>query len=153
MRLKTSNPLFTTKVSIAYFFYLSTKFLWHFGNDTIDCYPLPYEEKLRKLLCISKEVFKKLKAAFDKSGLGQKPASVKPKTSSRQKLQRKKSIGSPRNDNLKPDRDKCIGSFEPSNIFNIQNSQLWRLRNLKAWFKEQESYEDLRYLECYSIKI
>ena len=123
------------------------------GNDTIDRYPLPYEGKLTKLLCISKELFEKLKAALDEFGLGPKPASVKPKTSFRQKLHRKEPLVGSRNDVLGSDRDKCIGSFEPSNIFNTYNSSLWRLRNLNAWFKEQESYEDLRYLECYSIKI
>ena len=123
------------------------------GNDTIDRYPLPYEGKLTKLLCISKEVFKKLKAALDEFGIKPKPVSSKPKTSFQQKVSKKEPLVGPRNNDLKPNRDKCIGSFEPSNIFNIQNSSLWRLRNLKAWFKEQESYEDLRYLECYQTKI
>ncbi len=108
---------------------------------------------MTKLLCISKEVFKKLKAALDEFGFKPKLASVKPKTSSRQKLPKKEPLVDPKSDDFKPDRDKCLGSFEPSNIFNIQNSHLWRLRNLEAWFKEQESYEDLRYLESYSIKI
>ncbi len=123
------------------------------GNDTIDRYPLPYGGKLTKLLCISKEVFKKLKAALDEFGLGPKPASPKLKTSFRQRLPKKEPLESPKDDDIKTDRDKCLGSFEPSNIFNIQNSHLWRLRNLKAWFKEQESYEDLRYLRYYSIEI
>ncbi len=106
-----------------------------------------------KLLCISKEVFEKLKAALDEFGLKPKPAPAKPKTSFRQKLPKKEPLVGSRNDVLESDRDKCIGSFEPSNIFNIQNSFLWRLRNLKAWFKEQESYEDSRYLKAYKIEI
>jgi hypothetical protein len=105
------------------------------------------------LLCITKEVFEKLKAALAKFDLGQKTASPKPKTPFRQKPLKKEPLVGSRNNDHKPERDKCIGSFEPSNIFNIQNSSLWRLRNLKAWFKEQESYEDLRYLECYQTKI
>ena len=123
------------------------------GNDTIDRYPLPYRGKLRKLLCISKEVFEKLKAALDELGLKPKLAPPKPKTSFRQKLSRKELLGGSKNDDLKPGRDKYTGSFEPSNILNTRNSSFWRLRNLEAWFKEQESYEDLRYLECYQIKI
>ena len=123
------------------------------GNDTIDRYPLPYEGKLTKLLCISKEVFKNLNAALDEFGLKPKPAPSKSKTSFRQKLPKKEPLRSSRSDDLKPDRNKCAGCFEPSNIFNIQSSRLWRLRNLSAWFKEQESYEDLRYLEYYAIKI
>ena len=123
------------------------------GNDTIDRYPLPYKRKLEKLLCITKEVFEKLKAALAKFDLGQKTASPKPKTPFRQKPLRKEPLEYLKSDDLKLDRDKCIGSFEPSNIFNIQSSSLWRSRNLEAWFKEQESYEDLRYLECYQIKI
>jgi len=105
------------------------------------------------LLCITKEVFEKLKAALAKFDLGQKTASPKPKTPFRQKLSKKEPLRGSRNDDLKLDRDKCIGSFEPSNIFNIQSSSLWRSRNLEAWFKEQESYEDLRYIEAYKIKI
>jgi hypothetical protein len=102
------------------------------------------------LLCISKEVFKNLKAALDKFGRRPKITSHKPK---QQKPPRKEPIGCSKSDNLKPDRDKCIGSFEPSNIFNTQNSSFWRLRNLNSWFKEQESYEDSRYLESYKIEI
>ena len=90
---------------------------------------------------------------MDEFGLGPKPASPKLKTSFRQRLPKKEPLESPKDDDIKTDRDKCLGSFEPSNIFNIQNSHLWRLRNLKAWFKEQESYEDLRYLRYYSIEI
>ena len=124
-----------------------------FGNDTIDHYPLPYEGKLTKLLCISREVFKKLKTALDEFRLGQKTASPKPKTPFRQNLPRKKPLEYSESDYLKPDKDKCISSFEPSNIINTRGSYFWRLRNLRAWFKEQESYEDLRFLESYKIKI
>jgi len=123
------------------------------GNDTIDPYPLPYKGKLIKLLCISKEVFEKLKAALDEFGLKPKPASPKPKTSFRQKLYRKELLWGPKNDDLKPGRDKYTASFEPSNIFNTRNSSFWRLRNLEAWFKEQASYEDPRYLKAYKIEI
>ncbi len=85
-------------------------------------------------------------------GLEQKSASLKPKTPFQQKFPKKDLIESSKSNDLKPDRDKYIGSYEPSNILNTQNSLFWRLRNLKAWFKEQESYEDLRYLKSYSIK-
>src|SRR3989338_1398957 len=122
-----------------------------YGNDTIDHYPLPYEGRLTNLLCISKEVFKNLKAALDEFGIRPKPASSKPKTSFHQKVSKKESLVGSRNNNHKPEKDKCIGSFEPSNIFETRNSSLWRLRNLKAWFKEQESYEDSRYLNAYQI--
>ena len=124
-----------------------------YGNDTIDHYPLPYEGRLIKLLCISKEVFKKLKAALDEFGFKPKPALPKPKQPFRQKPPKKELLKSSKSDDLKPGRDKCIGPFEPSNIFNTRNSSLWRLRNLRAWFKEQESYEDSRYLKAYSIEI
>ncbi len=123
------------------------------GNDTIHRYPLPYEGKLIKLLCISKEVFEKLKAALAEFGLRQKSASSKPKTPFPQKLSRKEPLETPKNNDLKLKKDKCIGFFEPSNIFNTRNSDSWRLRNLNMWFKEQESYEDARYLKAYSIEI
>jgi hypothetical protein len=131
---------------------LSRKSFINDGNDTIDRYPLPYEGKLTKLLCISKEVFKKLKAALAEFGLKPKPASPKPKTSFRQKPPKKEPLAGSKNDDLQPGRNR-YGSFEPSNILNTRHSSFWRLRNLEAWFKEQESYEDLRYLEAYQIKI
>jgi len=123
------------------------------GNDTIDRYPPAYEGRLTKLLCISKEIFKKLKAALAEFGLRPKPALPEPKTPFRQKLPKKEPLGGSRNNDLKPNRDKCISSFEPSNILNTRNSHLWRLRNLDNWFKEQESYEDPRYLKYYSVEI
>ncbi len=123
------------------------------GNDTIHRYPLPYRGKLTKLLCISKEIFEKLKAALVEFGVRPKSALPKPKTPFQQKLSRKKLLVGHRNGDLKPGRDKCAGSFEPSNIFNTRNSSFWRLRNLEAWFKEQASYEDPRYLKAYSIEI
>jgi hypothetical protein len=123
------------------------------GNDTIDRYPLPYEGKLTKILCVTKELFEKLKAALDEFGLWPKTASPKPKTPFLQKHLRKEPLAGPRNNDLKPDGNKCISCFEPSNILYTRNSSLWRLRNLRAWFKEQESYEDPRYLEAYQIKI
>src|SRR3989338_4183778 len=123
-----------------------------YGNDTIDHYPLPYEGRLTNLLCISKEVFKNLKAALDEFGIKPKPASSKPKAPFRQKPSIKEPLTAPGNDDLKTDRDKCIGSFEPSNILYTRHSSFWRLRNLNAWFKEQESYEDSRYLKAYKIE-
>ena len=105
------------------------------------------------MLCISKEVFEKLKAALAEFGLKPNSASVKAKTSFRQKLPKKEPLGDSRSDDLKLGRDKCIGSFEPSNILDTRNSAFWRLRNLNAWFKEQESYEDPKYLKAYAIKI
>ncbi len=123
------------------------------GNDTIDRYPLPYEGKLTKLLCISKEIFEKLKAALDEFGIKPKLASPKFKTPFQKKFSKKELLTNFKNDEYKVDDDKRIGSFEPSNILNTRDSSFWRLRNLKAWFKEQASYEDLKYIKSYSIKI
>ena len=89
---------------------------------------------------------------MDEFGIKPRPASSKPKMPFRQKPLEKKPLAVPENDDLKTDRDKYIGSFEPSNIFNTRNSSFWRLRNLRAWFKEQESYEDPRYIKCYSVE-
>jgi len=125
---------------------MSNKKLSKFGNDTIDRYPPAYEGKVRKILCISKEVFKKLKATLAEFGLKPKIVTSKPKTPFCQKPLREEPPGGPRNGDHRTGSDKCIGSFEPSNIFNIRFSSLWRERNLGAWFKEQESYEDQRYL-------
>jgi len=86
-------------------------------------------------------------------GFKPKPAHLKPKTYFSKKLPKKEPLLAPRNGNHKPDRNKCIGSFEPSNILYTRSSDFWRLRNLNAWFKEQESYEDSRYLKPHSIEI
>ena len=115
-------------------------------------YPLPCEGKLIKVLCIGREIFKKLKAALNEFDLGSKPASPKPKTPLRQKVSKKEPLESPRNGNLKPNNN-YTGSYEPSNILNTRFSSFWRAQNLKAWFKEQESYEDSRYLKFYSVEI
>jgi hypothetical protein len=123
------------------------------GNDTIHRYPLPYEGRITKILCITKEVFENLKATLAEFGLKPKPAQLKPKTSSQQKTPKKQPLVASRDNDLKPDKDKCIISFEPSNIIYTRDSSFWRLRNLKAWFKEQGSYEDTRYLEYYPVKI
>jgi hypothetical protein len=90
---------------------------------------------------------------LDEFGIKPKPASPGPKTPFQKKLPKKVSLRSSRNEDLEPGKYKCISSFEPSNIFNTRDSSFWRLRNLKAWFKEQESYEDLRYIKSYSKKI
>jgi len=123
------------------------------GNDTIDPYPLPSKEGLVKLLCISKELFEKLKIVLDEFGFRRKPASPKPIVSSWQKVSKKEPLRSSRSNDFKPDKDKPIRSFEPSNIYNTYNSFYWRLRNLKAWFQEQESYEDLKHRNPYLTNI
>ena len=98
-------------------------------------------------------VFEKLKTALDEFGIKSKPRLSKPKTPFRPKILKKESLRSSKNDDLIMNRDKWVSSFEPSNILDTRNSLFWRLRNLKAWFKEQESYEDSRYIKSYSIKI
>ena len=123
------------------------------GNDTIDPYPLQYGEKLTKILCIDKKLFEKLKTTLDEFGFRRKPASPKPIVSSWQKVSKKEPLGGSRSNDFKPDKYKPIRSFEPSNIYNTYNSFYWRLRNLKAWFKEQESYEDLKYRNPYLTNI
>jgi hypothetical protein len=124
---------------------LSTSIYAQAGNDTIDHYPLPYEGKLTKLLCISRENFKKLKAALDEFGIKPKPASSKPKTPFPQRLPKKEPLGGPRNDDIKPGRNKCTPLYEPTNIIHTRDSSLWRWQRMRAWFKEQELYEDGNY--------
>ncbi len=138
-----------------YSFYkvITTSFSKFIGNDTIDRYPPPYEGKLTKLLCISKERFEKLKAALDEFGIKAKSASSKQETPLREKTLKKEPLAALENDDLKTDRDRCIGLFEPADIFINKSSDFWRLQNLNAWFKEQESYEDSRYLKSYAIEI
>ena len=123
------------------------------GNDTIHRYPLPYEGKLTRLLCVSKGVFEKLKAAWAEFGLKPKTARFRPKTSFREKRSKKAPLAGSKNNDHKPNRDKCTGSFEPLDIFTNKSSDFWRQQNLKTWFKEQESYEDSRYLEYYPVNL
>jgi hypothetical protein len=132
---------------------LSNLFICVIGNDTIHRYPLSYEGRLTKILCITKEAFKNLKAVSAEFEFKPRSAQLKPKTSFQQKRSKKEPLAGPRNGDLKTDEDKYTGSFEPSNIFCTRESSFWRLRNFKTWFKEQGSYEDLRYIKSYSIKI
>jgi hypothetical protein len=99
------------------------------------------------------EIFKRLKAALAEFGFGQKFTHPKRKQPLQQKLGKKEPQRTPKNNDLNSDKDKCTGFFEPSNIFNTRNSFFWRLRSLKEWFKELESYEDLRYIKSYSKEI
>ena len=119
------------------------------GNDTIDPYPLFYEGNLTKLLCISKEAFEKIKTALNEFGLSKKFVLPKPKISLKKTSFKKEH----ENNIVEVIDDKRIDYFELSNIFNTRNSHFWRLRNLKEWFKEQESYEDLRYIKTSQITI
>ena len=125
------------------------------GNDTIDRYPPALEGKLTKILCITKEVFKELKATLAEFRFKPKPASPKPKTPFRQKPLEKQTLRESKNDNHNPERDKCIASFEPTNSVytRYRKGPVWTSRNLKSWFKEQESYEDPRYLEYYPLNL
>ncbi|MCK4308075.1 hypothetical protein KAW50_07630 [candidate division WOR-3 bacterium] len=132
---------------------MTQKKLPYSGNGTIDRYPLPRKGKLRKIVCISKEVFKKLKVSLDGFTARPKPAPPKPKTPFRKKPPKKEALLNPRSNDLEPSKDKCTSSFEPSNIMNTRNSSFWRLRNLNDWFKELESYEDPRYIKGYKVKI
>jgi hypothetical protein len=131
---------------------MSSKSFKQNGNDTIDRYPLSYEGKLKKILCVTEEVFKNLRAALVEFGLRPKNALPKTKLPFQQKPLQKRPLGCPRSANLKPEGNKCIGSFEPSDLFTNKSSSFWREQNLKAWFKEQRSYEDFRYIKAYAVE-
>jgi len=82
-----------------------------------------------------------------------KKTHFKPKPLFKQNLPRKKPIAATRGDDLKPNRHKCMDSFRPSDIFTNKSSDFWRQQNLKAWFKEQGSYEDSRYIKAYAVDL
>jgi hypothetical protein len=82
-----------------------------------------------------------------------KKASFKPKPSLRQKPLEKERLVAPRNNDRRTVGDKCTGSFEPLDLFTNKSSSFWREQNLKAWFKEQESYEDQRYVKAYLVDL
>jgi len=86
-------------------------------------------------------------------GFKPKTALLKPKTLFKQKPLEKLALTGSRSNDLKPDEDKCISYFEPTNILYTRISSFWRLRNFKSWFKEQASYEDPRYLEYYPLNL
>jgi hypothetical protein len=124
------------------------------GNDTIHRYPFPNEGRLTKILCITEEVFKNLKVALAEFGLKPKLAQLEPKTSFRQKLIKKEPLLASRSDDYKPFGYKCTSSFEPTNSVytRYRSGPFWTSCNLKAWFKEQASYEDYRYIKSYSVE-
>ena len=101
------------------------------GNDTIDRYPLPYEGKLTKLLCISKERFEKLALVTQeffakKHVLKNIPAQAQ-KTKSLLKA---------------PELFLCgiekarYSAYTPTSIWQTRYSEFWQWQRVSEWYRE-----------------
>jgi len=105
------------------------------------------------LLCISKEVFKELGAALREFGIrpSRKITSCEKSTSlpkfdeyrqNKKNPAKERTLRDPTVKDLASRRDRCTPAYEPTNIIHTRDSSLWRWQRMRAWFKEQELYED-----------
>ena len=111
-----------------------------FGNDTIDRYPLFYERKLTKLLCISKELFEKLALATQEFFVKENILKNIPAQDQKAKSLRKAPIPS------LPDSEKTRYSiYTPTPIWQTRYSEFWQWQRVSEWYREygQDDYRQI----------
>ena len=101
------------------------------GNDTIHRYPLPYEGKLTKLLCISKERFEKLALATQefltkRHVLKNTPAPI-------QRIKPLPKAPAPSSRNIK---DTIYPEYTPTGIWQTRYSEFWQWQRVSEWYRE-----------------
>jgi len=101
------------------------------GNDTIDRYPPAYEGKLTKLLCISKERFKKLTLAtqeiFTKKHVFKNiPAQV----------HKTKSLLKTLEPSLRGIKKSRYSAYTPTTIWQTRYSEFWQWQRVSEWHRE-----------------
>ena len=101
------------------------------GNDTIDRYPLHYREKLAKLLCISKEIFKKLRLTTREFYTQQAIVKNAPTQAQRTKALHK----TPALSSCGTKETTCL-EYTPTNIWPTRDSTLWQWRRAYEWWHE-----------------
>jgi hypothetical protein len=107
-----------------------------FGNDTIDRYPLPYEGKLTKLLCISKERFGKLTLAIRDSLIkGHIPRKVLARILKTEPLHQTPALF------LHCEEETMPSEYIPSQIWHTRDSELWQWQRVSEWWREYKSDE------------
>ena len=101
------------------------------GNDTIDRYPLLYEGKLRKILCISKTVFEKLL-------LTAREFFVEPVYTECLATPVQEDEPLPETARLLPYGNSKAGylGYTPSRIWSTRDSKLWQWRRFNEWWRE-----------------
>jgi hypothetical protein len=101
------------------------------GNDTIDPYPLPCEEKLTKLLCISKERFEKLCLAAREL-----LAKDKPLRSILAQTQKVKPLCKAPGLTLHNSRKTKYSAYIPTPIWQTHYSEFWQWQRVSEWHRE-----------------
>jgi hypothetical protein len=101
------------------------------GNDTIDPYPLPYEGKLTKLLCISKERFEKLALAAQEFLTKKHVFKNTPSRTQRIKLLCKAPAPSSRNIER-----TVYPEYTPTRIWQTRQSEFWQWQRVSEWHRE-----------------
>jgi hypothetical protein len=105
------------------------------GNDTIDRYPLPYEGKLRKILCIRKELFEKL-CLETQEFLATKTAPKKTKVIA---AEPKPLCDVPQENTLR----HTGYVYTPTKIWATRYSELWQWQRVSEWWREYGTDEYL----------
>jgi len=100
------------------------------GNGKIDHYPPLKELRIKRILCQSRQKFKELQKELKQ--LFYKKKQGKPKL---QKSAKKENIIVKEVFN-EASSVKTVPDHKPSNIINLHNSELWRWRRVREWFKE-----------------
>jgi hypothetical protein len=110
---------------------LSIIFYKTVGNDTIDRYPLPCRGRLTKLLCISKEIFERLRLTTREFYARQAIIKSTPARVQRTKALPKVSV-LPSHDAKKT----TCPEYTPTKIWATRDSALWQWRRAYEWWRE-----------------
>ena len=105
--------------------------LGSFGNDTIHHYPPTYEGKLTKLLCISKELFEKLRLTAQKFSV--KENIFKNTPAQAQKI---KSLPKAPAPFLRDSEEARYSVYAPTSIWQTRYSELWQWQRVSEWHHE-----------------
>ena len=101
-------------------------YIW---NDKIHHYPLKEYLKIRKILVLTKSVYKKIKKDFL---VFRKWADILQPRGRKQIIFKKAKIEQA----LKKAKNEYTKAYEPSNISHLQNSKFWQWRRVKDWWRE-----------------
>ena len=101
------------------------------GNDTIHRYPLPYEGKLKKLLCIGKESFEKL--TLSTRQFFSLKSALKDTARETRIIQAPPKVPVPY---LADNRKAVYSAYTPTKIWASRYSEFWQWQRVSEWHRE-----------------
>jgi len=102
-----------------------------YGNDTIHRYPLPYEGKLTKLLCLSKERFEKLSLTAQEFSTKEKIFKNTPA-----QTQKIKPLCKASKLTLRGSEETKYSAYIPTPIWQTRYSELWQWQRVSEWYRK-----------------